>query len=190
MSTSPYKKLDKLNINFRKKVERFLNEVNKNGKVIFVTETWRSEKRQAMLRKKWLSKVKISNHQKGLAIDIAFYWKVLYPKNHTKRENVAKIARKHWIHWGFDLWKWDKPHFQDNLDTYLEPMKTPYKDLYKKKIWENPNYKNIFNSHDWDKPLTESETKYLIEIAMMNLKKQLNFPILTKIIDKLSRFFK
>ena len=47
------------------------------------------------------------------AIDIAVKWKVLYPKDFDWGK-VAKVAEKYQIDWGYDLWKKDKPHFQDN----------------------------------------------------------------------------
>jgi antitoxin component of RelBE/YafQ-DinJ toxin-antitoxin module len=49
MKTTAYRGLDKLNLTFKKKVDLFLAEVNKTSKVIFVTETWRSEERQKEL---------------------------------------------------------------------------------------------------------------------------------------------
>jgi mRNA-degrading endonuclease RelE of RelBE toxin-antitoxin system len=49
MKTTAYRKLDKLNPNFRKKVEKFLTEVNLKENLIFITESWRSAERQAEL---------------------------------------------------------------------------------------------------------------------------------------------
>lgn len=51
MKTKAYRGLDKLTPSFKEKVEKFLAEVNKDSKVIFVTETWRSEERQKELVK-------------------------------------------------------------------------------------------------------------------------------------------
>ena len=55
-----------------------------------------------------------SNHLKGLAVDVAFYWPELYPNNHWKRRRLANSAKKYNIDRGYDLWNRDKPHFQDN----------------------------------------------------------------------------
>lgn len=108
-----YKKLDKLQREFKKKVEAFLESCEESNVKIFITETWRSEERQQELIKKGLSKIKHSLHQDGLAFDIGFRGE-LYPKDFSMWRTVADIARKHGIDWGYDLWKWDKPHFQDN----------------------------------------------------------------------------
>ncbi len=106
-----YRKLDKLNPDFKKKVELFLSKVDKE---IFIAESWRSDKRQKELIAKGLSKIARSNHQDGLAIDIAFYGKELYPNDYAKWRKVADIARDCGIEWGYDLWNWDKPHFQNS----------------------------------------------------------------------------
>lgn len=117
MSTAPYKSLDRLEPSFRRKVDAFLENVKKSGIDIIITETWRSDARQAYLRKLGLSKVVRSNHQDGKAIDIAFEPKKygsLYPNDDKLWRRVANIGKKYKIDWGFDLWNWDKPHFQDN----------------------------------------------------------------------------
>lgn len=106
--------LTKLKPEFKIKVDKFLAEVEG----IFVTEAWRSDERQAELLKSGASQVTVSNHQLGNAIDIAFYGDDLYPSDHSKWEEVAKIANKYGMEWGYDLWAHlgfvDKPHFQDN----------------------------------------------------------------------------
>ena len=112
MKTVAYKLLDKLNPVFKKKVDWFMAEVNKNWKVIFITESWRSEERQKELLSLWLSKVKHSKHQDWLAIDIAFYWIELYPADISKWNKVYAIAKKYWINSWFIMWKWDKPHLE------------------------------------------------------------------------------
>lgn len=169
MKTTAYRGLDKLNPTFRAKVEKFLAEVNKTSQIIFITESWRSEERQAELVKAWLSKVKRSNHQDWLAVDIWFYWSQLYPSDMATWRKVADIGKKYWIDWGFDLWKWDKPHFQDNpkiLPLINDNMKkSKYSDIMTN-VCKDANFEPIFDKHEGDKPLTEQETKELIEIAM------------------------
>jgi len=89
-------------------------------KKIFVTETLRSEKRQRELVSKWLSKTMRSNHLVGKAFDIAFKWNELYPRGIEQWRYVADIAKEYKIDRGYDLWNWDKPHFQNNDKTYIK----------------------------------------------------------------------
>ena len=126
-----YRGLDKLEPNFKKKVTKWLTAVEAMDIDIFVTETWRSDERQAYLRSKGLSKVVRSNHQDGKAVDIAFDVKRyggLYPANMELWRKVADEAKECGIDWGYDLWavKYgfiDKPHFQDNGLPIVEPPK-------------------------------------------------------------------
>ena len=176
MKTTAYRKLDKLNPNFRKKVEKFLTEVNLKENLIFITESWRSAERQAELVRAWLSKVKRSNHQDGLAFDIWFFGAELYPSDQGKWRKVADIAKKYGIDWWYDLWNWDKPHFQDNGKPILEvnfTKMTKYTEI-KEQALKEANLEPIFNDHSGDKPLTEQETKELIEIAMVRVIKRLS----------------
>lgn len=89
MKTTAYRKLDKLTPEFREKVEKFLKACPQ----VFITESWRSEERQAELVKAKLSFVKRSNHQDGLAIDIAFNGPELYPADINKWFTVATVAK-------------------------------------------------------------------------------------------------
>lgn len=175
MKTTAYRGLDKLNPAFKEKVEKFLAEVNKKEKIIFLTETWRSQERQNELLKAGLSQVKHSNHQDGMAIDIWFFGAELYPADQSKWRAVADIGKKYGIDWGYDLWNWDKPHFQDNgrpilqvnfskMSKYTEIMQNALKDA---------NFKPIFGSHEGDKTLTEQEIKELIEIYGARLYKRI-----------------
>jgi hypothetical protein len=173
MKTKSYRLTDKLNSWFKEKVEKWIAEVNKDSEVIFLTETWRSVERQRELVKLWLSKVKRSNHQDWLAVDVWFRPpSELYPKDDNMWRKVADIAKKYQIDWWYDLWKWDKPHFQDNwIPLKNIPMKSKYSDIMIQELKES-NLSPIFSSHEWDKPLTERETKELIEIALIrNLKR-------------------
>ena len=123
-----YRGLDKLEPNFKKKVTKWLTAVESMDVDIFVTETWRSDERQAYLLSIGASHVKRSNHQDGLAVDIAFSqvrYGTLYPKDHSLWRKVADEAIKYGIDWGYDLWavKYgfvDKPHFQDNGKALVE----------------------------------------------------------------------
>lgn len=170
MKTESYRKLDKLTPEFSKKVNLFLLECPE----VFVAESWRSQIRQDELFLLGLSQVKHSNHQDGKAIDIAFVDDLktpqkdpIYPTDMVKWCKVADIARKYGIDWGYDLWKWDKPHFQDNgiaFTTNLpKPMNNKYKDILDGYLKDG--YTPVFSSHDGDAPLTEAETKSLIDIG-------------------------
>ena len=121
MFYKPDRDINKLKPEFKKKVDRFLKEVKPMG--AFVTEAFRSAPRQTYLRATNKSWVKISNHQRGLAIDIAFkddlrtkniIEKDLYPNNIKRWIEVSEIASKYGIDWGYNLWGEDMPHFQDN----------------------------------------------------------------------------
>lgn len=152
---APNRDISKLNEVFKKKVVYFLNEVEPMG--VFLTEAWRSNARQSYLRLKGLSRVKTSYHQKGLAIDIAFkddprtkqIERELYPKDMKRWREVADIAKKYGIDWGYDLWNWDKPHFQCNGKPYEEKEVSKISDWAKKSVvwciknkialgWEEP----------------------------------------------------
>ncbi len=113
--------LNQLNPQFREKVDLFLSECPQ----IFVTEAGRTAERQKELVLKGLSFVEVSNHQLGLAIDIAFLGEELYPQDYGRWRKVADSAKRYGLDWGFDMWNWDKPHFQDNgLPLNLELEKT------------------------------------------------------------------
>ncbi len=93
-----YRKLDKLNPNFRRKVEDFLKEV---WDEIFITESWRPQRRQNQLyaqgrTKPWkiTTRTRSSMHTKGLAIDFAFKWKNLYPRDLQKRLKIHTIQSR------------------------------------------------------------------------------------------------
>lgn len=172
MKTTSYRKLDKLAPQFRAKVEKFLAECPE----IFITESWRSPERQKELVAAKLSFVAHSNHQDGLAVDIGFDGAELYPADMKRWRKVADVAKKYGIDWGFDLWKWDKPHFQDNglplLPTPSSPMATnKYADVLNQHV--KNGYVPVFSDHTGDKPLTEAETKTLIDVAAARLEARL-----------------
>lgn len=122
--------INKLSNNFKLKVINFLKEV---WDEIFITEWFRTKERQQELYAQWRttagSKVTWtlkSNHLKWIAIDIAFKWGILYPKNHNKWKRIWRIANKYWMDWGYDLWGKDKSHFQDNWKTYKQNTMEKY----------------------------------------------------------------
>lgn len=141
--------INKLKPEFKKKVKLFLKEV---GDKIFITEAYRSQERQNELyaqgRTKPWNKVTWtlkSEHTKWTAIDIAFQGKDLYPSDIYTWKEVAEVAKKYGIDWGYDLWKTDKPHFQDNgkpLETMWE-----YEKLFK--AWENDWNSHVLRDIEW-----------------------------------------
>ncbi len=112
-----YKDLDKLDPKFRQKVELWLAE----NPQIFITESWRSYTRQLQLYAQgrwedgrivtWTLK---SNHQLGLAVDIGFHGKELYPTDWAKWKKVGDSAKKFGIDWSHDLGWAEHAHFQCN----------------------------------------------------------------------------
>jgi hypothetical protein len=119
----PETDIELLDKNFLPKVKEFLRIcVPKYG--IFVTETKRSAARQKELIKTGASKRDRSLHQDGKAVDIAFLGEELYPKDMKRWEEVAKVARSLGIDWGYDLWKWDEGHLQDNGIPFLQNTMT------------------------------------------------------------------
>ncbi len=135
--------ITKLDPSFLEKVTPFLL----SNPEIFVTEASRTDERQKEMIAKNLSKIARSLHQDWLAIDIAFHWSELYPSDHSKRRKVADSAKSYWIDWWYDLWNWDKVHFQ-NDNTILPHIKTLmwfYEEMYKKEIeakWKNTKFQN------------------------------------------------
>lgn len=110
--------INSLDKDFKKKVELFLGDLEWK---IFITEAHRTQERQDYLYSlgrtvpgKVVTWTRNSNHKTGKAIDIAFIGVELYPADIYKWREVADIAEKYGIDWGFDLWGNDKPHFQDN----------------------------------------------------------------------------
>lgn len=129
--------LDSLELNFRAKVDLFLKEV---WHLIFVTEAHRTQERQNYLYAQGRIAPYKSNpivtwtldsyHKTGRAIDIAFFGSELYPKKWETWDDIAKVAKKHWIDWGYSLWKRDRPHFQDNnIPLIKKPMQKSYEEL-------------------------------------------------------------
>ena len=168
MTTIADRNIDKLKEPFKSKVEKFINDERVKDK-IFITEAFRTQERQNYLYSLWrtLPWTKItwtlnSNHSKGLAVDIAFKWKELYPKNIEEWKVVAEVAKQYWIDWWYDLWGRDKPHLQDNWKDIMEENK--YIGILEGLIKDG--YEPIFNSLEGIGYLNEAETKTLIEIAI------------------------
>ena len=116
-----YRSTSRLKPAFKKKVDDFLKECD----WIKITESYRTQERQNYLYAQGRTRAgrKVtwtlnSNHTKGEAIDIAFKGMTPYPSEFNEWKKVAEIAKKYEIDWGYNLWKADKPHFQDNHKPY------------------------------------------------------------------------
>ena len=165
-----------------------MKEVAQVGIKIFVTETWRSDERQKYLKGLGLSKVTRSMHQDWLAIDIAFDLKTygtIYPTDFKLWRKVADIGKKYWLDWWYDLWKRDKPHFQDNpkilplIDNTI--MKNNYTEILAQELqvsWLAP----IFSEFEGDGTITEKTAKELIAIAVVRLEKKLRNDLASKVV--------
>lgn len=123
--TTTNRDLSKLEAWFKRKVNFFLTECKKAWFNIFVVEWWRNEERQKELIKTGASQLKRSMHQDWLAIDIWFLGKELYPKDYWIWRKVADIAKQSGIVWWFDLWRWDKPHFQNDSTILFNDINMP-----------------------------------------------------------------
>ena len=130
---------------------------------VFVTETTRTKARQRELVQQWYSKTMDSNHLKGTAVDIAFYWPELYPTDYNKRRKLANSALNYWIDWGYDMRHRDKPHFQDNWQPLSYNKLKMELDYIKILNEEFPNRTPLF---DYE---TYWQVKALIEIGLLRM---------------------
>ncbi len=100
-----------------------------------------------------------------LAIVIAFNWKELYPNDIYLWKEISEIAKKYWIDWWYDLWKTDKPHFQDNWKELVEENSIFLKDSkFAGFIKDNLDKWFKFNDYLDDRPATIADVKELITL--------------------------
>lgn len=132
---------------------------------VFITETTRTQARQDCLAKAGFSKVAQSLHQKGVAIDIAFRGAELYPKDHDLWREVADVAKKCKMDWGFDLWAWDKAHFQDNFEPMPDKQDVLH-DYLEIAASEITPANRVFEEYEGDNYITERNVKLLIDIGI------------------------
>lgn len=157
----PARSLEPLEESFREKVILWLFLCPH----IFVTESIRSQKRQDCLVRSGYSKVAQSLHQKGIAIDIAFRGKELYPSDINKWRDVANVAKSCGLDWGFDLWNWDKAHFQDDLSELKIEFDTLHNYIKIASLEVAPRNR-IFTEYEGENFIKEKDVKLLIEIAI------------------------
>lgn len=123
----------------------FMQQCEKEGIDIFITETYRSQARQDYLYESGrtregsiLTNAKVSNHTGKMAWDIACNGKVLYDNNMLAE--AGAVARKLGITWGGD-WKGfvDKPHFEIT-SKWIEPKIEEEPEVRFNNINEIPDY--------------------------------------------------
>ena len=178
--------LDKLDPDFRKKVDLFLADIKKNhGDMIFITEWYRSQARQDYLYSLWrttswnvVTWVKKSIHTLGKAIDIAFrddkrtkeIEKDLYPSDFEKWREIADVAKKYWIDWLYNLKKIDMPHFQDNWQPLEEvEVENPKYITILQQKYINKWTETILKTFEGNNTLSEKEIKALCEIVSQRI---------------------
>lgn len=114
----PDRRLESLDPRYRDRFVRYLEQLEATFPQFnfIVTETRRSAERQAHLLKTGASKTRRSNHQDGIAMDIAIY------RHETKEldwrpavyRNVYRLLdpRQYGLTSGAHLWGWDEGHLQ------------------------------------------------------------------------------
>lgn len=130
----PNRSLEDLSPKYRLRFERYLEAANDMFPQfnIFPTETLRSDERQACLLASGASQVKHSNHQDGIAMDIAILrhstdsldWRPAVFRNVYRLLDPRKFGLTSGAH----LWGWDQNHLQivedqgrgKNLSAQLE----------------------------------------------------------------------
>jgi len=89
----------------------------------------------------------------------------LYPNDIYLWKEISEIAKKCWIDWWYDLWKTDKPHFQDNWKELVEENSIFLKDSkFAGFIKDNLDKWFKFNDYLDDRPATIADVKELITL--------------------------
>lgn len=193
---NPDRDISKLEEPFQSNVKQWLDECNNYKLDIFVTEAVRTLETQKILFGYGRTKEELRNtfvpesysnlhepvvtwtlnslHIKGLAVDIAFRGNDLYPADINKWKDVASLAKRYSIDWGYDLWGKDKPHFQHSkaktpdIKTRLflnyKTMTESQKQLIEQIIY---SFKACYN-------FGTAEMKDLVEIQVKNWKELLS----------------
>lgn len=183
------------------KVKSAAEQLLKLHPEIFITETGRTIERQKELVKAGFSKTMDSKHLTGLAFDIAFNGKELYPTDESKWRKVADDAKKLGLDWGGDLWVKsgfiDKPHFQlsdniQNMDVKLIQFPDNFVKLSEKEV----RVTTVSHNHAADDTVPEQmkgcselisdrKSKKIIEMLIELLSKDDKYKDLAEIYKKL-----
>lgn len=155
-------------------------------------EKWQIWNESDILWHTWDSSWKWRNNLNRFAIWIEIVWPWFTEKQRKSVEELAKyLIEKYWISkdnvvrhkdiapkrkndvddsfWSDKFKTWDE--YKNNLFSKKETM-SKYTELMNnviKETWFTP----LFNSHEWDAPLTEKETKELFEIAFARFAQRL-----------------
>lgn len=125
--------LDSLDPRYRQRFVDFLGALERTFPQfrVIVTETRRSDERQAYLRSTGASRTERSNHQDGIAMDIALLRKATNELDWRPAvfRNIYRVVdpRKFGLTSGAHLWGWDEGH----LEVLGLPKQAPSKDLSK-----------------------------------------------------------
>ena len=191
------KDIEELEQTFKLKVKLFLAYLKEEWYNVEVFEAFRTYSRQLFLYSLWRTRewkkvtwTLSSKHLEWKAVDIVLIddkWNIDWNWNY---ENLWMIADEFWIDNGYLLWGRDWVHFQDNpsvtfdnnlLSKYINMGLSKYKKIYLEEV-----SKPLFNEHKWDKPLSEEDVKYLLEIIVHRYDKKLKGEI-KDIVKKLKK---
>jgi len=133
--------INNLEINFKKKVQDFLDECKQKWFNIMIIEWLRTLERQKRLYEQWRTRPgkKItwtlkSKHINWLAVDIVFKDKHWNPTWVWDYNSLIEIWKKHWLK---NLAPTETCHFEDDIWEYEK--------MFKNKYWKW----TIFNDIDW-----------------------------------------
>ena len=128
--------LDSLDPRYRQRFVDYLEALNRTFPQfrVIVTETRRSQERQDYLRSTGASKTTRSNHQDGLAMDIALLRKATNELDWRPAvfRNVYRVVdpRAYGLTTGAHLWGWDEGHIQtveaQGRGVDLSPLQESY----------------------------------------------------------------
>jgi len=178
--------LNALEAEFSLKVKKFF-EFERIKELWVVFDEWlRTTERQQELYAQWRTTPwtivtwldwvdSKSIHQLWKAFDIFFLenWAATWTKPYEIWREVADIAKQCGMDWGYDLWGWDKPHFQDdwtipdleNLETYILTMTDKDQKIIAEIVAKN--------SREWHE-CESAEAKALLSQVNVILKNGLN----------------
>lgn len=177
MKTKPNNDINLLTLQFKKKIELFLSECNKEWLYPIIYEWFRTKARQIELYNQWrttpwkiITWTMKSKHLNWEAVDIV--WKDSVTWNITwywPYDRLIEISKQFWIDSLFPI---ETCHFQDNWNPLV--IKTPtimeskYTEVHNK-VLEETWFKSLFDNFDND-----IEIKELIDIALARYTERIN----------------
>lgn len=124
-----------------KRVERLLENANRNGMNVVVYQGYRSKEEQAEIISKNPSATKakpgFSFHNYGLAVDVLFYDSKGQPSWDEKNEwsGLGVLGKETGLEWGGDWAMQDKVHFQYPPQTSIHKIRAWFNNGGLKKLW-------------------------------------------------------